>query len=392
MIDLIRNHTQELLDEVTKIRRHLHMNPELSAKEFETSKYIEKYLNNIGIGDIKHIGATSLIATITGPKPGRTVGLRADMDALPIAEAAATTFTSRNRGVMHACGHDAHMAILLGVAKNLVKFKDQIKGTVKLIFQSAEESGGGAQEIIAAPAFQEAGVEAMTALHCAPSLPVGTISLKKGIMCAGVDQFEVTLIGKAAHGSHPGEGLDAIVPATLFINELYKSFAKTHLKNPAVLTIGTIHGGDAPNIIAGKVVISGTFRTLDEASREAILKTINQVMLLIGRKTYVKTSLAIPSTYPILVNDDKLVDRVSELARDHIGKKAITKLKKPEMFSEDFAFYRSKTPICYYLLGTAEDVKTPHILHSPTFDIDETSMYYGVLLQTVWALDLKEYF
>ncbi len=368
------------------------MNPELSHKEVQTAQYIEKFLNTIGGFTIKRVGQTGLIATIQGEKPGPCVALRADMDALPIIEATGHAFMSHNKGVMHACGHDVHMSILLGVAKNLVKFKKEIKGTIVLVFQPAEESSGGGREIIADPAYKGVLPTSCVALHCAPSLPVGTIATRKGTMCAGVDEFHITILGKAAHGSRPQEGADAIVPATFLINELYRSFTKVRLKNPAVLTVGMIEGGDAPNIIAGKVTIKGTFRTLDEDSREAILKMINQVMQLVGKKHLVKTSLALPSTYPVLVNDDKLVDSLMTFARDNFGKKAVIKMKKPELFSEDFAFYREVSPICYHLLGTAEDIKNPQILHSPTFDVDESSMYYGVLLQTLWALNLKEYF
>lgn len=392
MIDLVKNNSKEILDELIQIRRHLHMNPELAHKEIQTAIMIEKYLNNLGSFTIKRVGATGIIATIKGEKPGPCVALRADMDAIPVTEATGHTFMSRNRGVMHACGHDVHMSILLGVAKNLVKFKNEIKGKIILVFQPAEEAGAGGREMIVDPAYKDEAPSASVALHCAPTLPVGTFSLKKGIMCAGVDQFEITVLGKAAHSSRPQEGLDVIVPSTFLINEIYHNFSKVHLKSPAVMSIGTIQAGDAPNIVAAKAVISGTFRTFDDKSREAILKMINDVMLLVGKKFYVKTSLALPSTYPVLINDDKLTDSISMFAKDNIGKKAVVKMNKPELFSEDFAFYREVSPICYYLLGTAEDVKKPHILHSSTFDVDEMCIYYGVLLQTLWALNLKEYF
>ncbi|MFA6627430.1 MAG: M20 family metallopeptidase [Bacilli bacterium] len=392
IIDLIRNYTKESLDELIKIRRHFHMNPELSGKEFQTVQYIEAFLTRLGGFTLQKVGKTGLIATIKGVSSGPCITLRADIDALPITEATGHSFMSRSRGVMHACGHDVHMAILLGVAKNLVKFQNEIKGTILLVFQPAEEAGAGGKDIITNSAYGASAPTAAVALHCAPHLPVGTISLKKGVMCAGVDQFDITLIGKAAHGSRPQEGQDAIVPATYLINELYRACSKLHVKKPAILTVGMIQGGDAPNIIAPNVLVSGTFRSVDEASREAIINMINHVMMMTGKKYFVKTSLAIPSTYPILINDDRLVDAIMRVAKDNFGKKSIIKMKTPELISDDFAFYKEVSPICYYLLGTAEDVKKPHILHSSTFDVDESSLYYGVLLQTIWALDLKEYF
>lgn len=391
MIQLIKNNTQEMLDEITKIRRHFHINPELSHKEVETSRYIERYLNNLGSFKVERIGSTGLIATIRGPKLGRSIALRCDMDALPLQELAAHTYASKNKGIMHACGHDAHMAIMLGVAKNLVKFKENIKGTIKLIFQPAEEVGGGAEEMINSNNLKEQKINAIMALHVDPTSPTGTIKTKKGLICAGVDSFAISFLGKAAHGSTPLAGCDAIASATTFIRDLYFQFNKS-LGKSSVISIGTIEGGSSPNIIADNVLIKGTFRTTNEDARADALKIINKVMKETTKKTKVKTTLKLNSPYPPVINDDKLTDSIMEFAKDNLGKKSVVKMKQHVMLAEDFAFYRSLAPICLYFLGTQENPKEPLALHTPNFDINEESLFYGVYLQSLWALDIKVYF
>ncbi|GIW22212.1 MAG: amidohydrolase [Candidatus Sericytochromatia bacterium] len=373
--------SNKIKDEVIEWRNYLHQNPELSGEEYNTSRFVIDKLKSFGIDNIeKNIGKTcGLVATIQG-KSDFTVALRADMDALPIKEKTEKTYCSKIDGVMHACGHDVHTAILLGVAKLLSEIKDEIPGNVKLIFQPSEERTDkeGAKKLVEEGVLNN--VSAIFGLHVFPEIDCGKIGTRKGQLMASADIFHIKIKGKGCHASRPHMGVDTVLIAAQVINSLHHIVSrKVDPLHPAVITIGKIKGGNAENVIPDEVELSGTVRTLSINLREQIPIWIENV--LSGITSSYGGSYSFDYSYgtaPVVNNNETTEFSINTL-KDLLGKENIIELEYPSMGGEDFGEYLLKVPGTFLRLGVRnveKGITAP--LHSPYFDIDENAIPIGV--------------
>lgn len=382
---------------VIEWRRHLHANPELSNREVKTAEFVAKRLKALGLEVKTGIGLTGVAALLKGGKPGRTIALRADMDGLPVTEQNDLPFKSKvtaefrgeKVGVMHACGHDGHVAILLGVAEALVKMKDQLSGQVLFVFQPAEEGPpegerGGAQLMMEQGLFDIAKPDAMIGLHLMASLNTGVIGYRPGALMAGSDYFSIVVTGSQTHGSRPWGGVDPIVVSGQIIGGLQTIVSRqidiTQL--PAVITVGAIKGGIRFNIIPDSVEMIGTIRSFDRGMRDDILKrmqtTASNIAAASGAKAEVKTRSEV--SIPPVVNDDALTNRAVPLFEQLVGKKNVQQLSL-QTTAEDFSFYRTQVPSLFFWVGVTphdKDAATVPFNHSPLFYLDEPALLTGV--------------
>lgn len=367
--------------DVQAIRHHIHANPELSFKEFQTSAFVQQELDKIGITNRRVVAGTGIVALIEGRDPAsKCIALRADMDALPIKEENSAEYCSRNDGVMHACGHDVHTSCLLGAARILHELRDQWTGTVKLIFQPGEEKHpGGASLMIADGALQDPKPAAIFALHVYPHLPTGTTGFRAGQYMASADEIYITIEGKGGHAALPHQTVDPIAISALVITGLQQVVArKCNPLVPSVLTFGHISGGFATNVIPGKVEILGTFRTMDEQWRYEAHKWIKDFTEQTCAAYGARATVEIPVGYPSLYNDPTLTNKAAEWARDYVGDENVHELDM-RMAAEDFSFYTLHMPGCFFRIGTNkndEEFLAP--VHNPRFDINEPSMITGM--------------
>ncbi len=386
---------EKVRPEIIKIRRFIHMNPELSNREYETAKLVAAKLTSLGLEVRTGVARTGVVALLRGGQPGPTVALRADMDALPVQETTMVPYKSLNPGVMHACGHDVHTSIALGTAMVLVNVKDKIKGNVKFIFQPAEEGApqdeeGGAELMIKEGVLEDPTVGAIFGLHAWPE-NVGQAYFSTGNIMAGSDSFQIEIKGRSAHGARPHEGVDAIVLAAEVVTALQSVISRAvDPTDPAVLTIGKIEGGTRSNIIAEKVTMEGTVRTLSEANRKKIPLFMESVVRGITQAFGATSSLDYRQSYPPVFNHAELGETMLPTLVGVLGKDKVLPLP-PQMVAEDFSFYAQKIPGFYFFLG----VKTPGQaamapLHSPNFNPDERSIPVGIKLMCHLALDALE--
>lgn len=371
----------ELKDEVIKLRRHFHKHPELSYEEFETSQYICNWLQSNGIPYKNGIAGTGIIGTIKGKGKGnRTIALRAEMDALPITERNITEYSSLNTGKMHACGHDAHMAMLLGVTKLLNSIKDQFGGTILLIFQPGEEkSPGGARLVIEAGALNNPKPDIIIAQHILPELETGKVGYKPGRYMASCDEIYITVTGKGGHAALPGLTTDQIYIASNLVVRLKNSMTEQQKVKaiPTVLGIGKISGEGATNVIPEKVFIAGTFRTFDEKWRAEGLDLIRKVSDETAAEFKVNIDVNIAEGYPVLHNDENLTSKAAGFSEELLGKDKI-ETYDIRMSSDDFSFYSAVAPSLYYRVGIKKKNCEMLKLHTSDFDIDEEGMQTGV--------------
>ena len=362
-----------LRERVIEIRRHLHCFPELSHQENRTSAYIAGILEKDGIAVTRGIAKTGLIAELGNPAFGKTIAFRCDLDALPVLEETGAAYASRHPGVMHACGHDAHTAIVAGTVLLLHKFQDDLKGRVKFIFQPAEEAlSGGAELVVQEGVLDD--VEAIFGIHVDPGIACGKFGLKDDAMMASVDFFDITVKGKGGHGARPHETVDTVFVATQVVQAVYRiqSLFFSSLESPTVLSVGRIQGGTAHNIIPQACSISGTFRTFDDADRIKMRARINQATEETCRMFGAECDIQITPNAPPVINNASLGRHVESAIHEVFGKTAIEHLKFPMTASEDFAYYREKCPIYFLRIGVSSGPETSYPLHNSKFNIDES--------------------
>lgn len=387
---------------VIACRRDIHQNPELGNREVRTSKLVADKLKQLGIEVRTPIAHTGVVGILKGGKPGKVVALRADMDALPVAEQVdlpfaskvKTTYNGQEVGVMHACGHDAHVAILLGVAETLASVRNDIPGTVVFLFQPAEEGApageeGGAALMVKEGALDNPKVDAAFGLHVTSRFPVGEIAWTSGAQMAAVDSFKIKVHGKQTHGAYPWLGVDPIVVASQIVLalQLIPSRQLDVTLAPSVVTVGAIHGGVRNNIIPDDVEMIGTIRSLDAKMRDDIHARIKRTAEDIATAGGATADVSIETGYPITYNDPKLTERmVPTLAR--VAEK--TEVVKATLGAEDFSFYQQKVPGLFFWLGTRPKNQTPEQAasnHSPLFYVDESGLLLGVRALSHVAVD-----
>jgi amidohydrolase len=361
---------QEIID----IRRHLHKNPELSGSEHETAKFIESKF--IGLKILcRRIGVTGVIGTLKCAKFGKTIALRADMDALPIYERNNVAYKSKEAGIMHACGHDGHMSIMLGVAKLLSQEKRKLNGNVRFIFQPSEEISEGAKIMIKNGALRKPDVNFILGVHVNPWIKSNKVGLKFGTMMAAVDKLEIEIIGKIAHGAYPHKGKDAIVASSGLINSVQCIVSRelNPLEN-AVITFGKIEGGNAYNVMCKNVKICGTVRTFDKKTRNFIRLSILRKLKAIEMAYGVKCIVDYNEIGSPLINTCKLTRACVKTAEEFYGKNNVEILKKPSTGGEDFAEYLKAIPGNFIYIGTSKNKYTSYPWHHTNFDIDESAL------------------
>lgn len=377
---MLKEQIRELADrlhaQVIADRRHLHENPELSFLEFKTSAFVKARLDEIGV-PWEVVAETGIIGYIKGEKSsGKTIALRADMDALPIRETNPVSYASRNEGVMHACGHDAHTASLLATAAILNTVKSQFGGTIILIFQPGEEKlPGGASLIIKSRVLEKLNPSVIIAQHVSPMIPLGKIGIRKGKFMASMDEIKAVVRGKGGHGAQPHLNIDPVVIAAHIITGLQQIVSRVaDPAMPTVLSFGKVIANGGINIIPDEVYLEGTFRTLNETWRDKAHELVKKMAVTIAESMGGGCSFEITRGYPFLINEEKLTAAIQANVGEYIGEDNIT---EPDiwMAAEDFAMYSNVADSCYYLLGVRNEKKgIISSLHTPGFDIDEEAL------------------
>lgn len=400
---------QTLIDiepQVIKWRHHLHKNPELSNREFETASYVSKHLESLGLQVQKGVAITGVVAVLDSGKPGPVVALRADMDGLPVLEQNDLPWKSTARGelegkdvpVMHACGHDTHVAMLMGAADILVKMKNKLRGKVKFIFQPAEEGAprgekGGAELMVEEGVLKNPEVDVIFGLHISAETDVGKIRYKEGGAMAAVDPFKIVVKGKQAHGAYPWLSVDPITTAAQIIMSLQTIVSREIklINEAAVVTIGSIHGGNRSNIIPSEVEIVGTIRTLNKAAREHMYEALPRKVKGIADSMRATAEITLPLDYyyPITYNDPALTEKMLPTLIKSAGNDNVI-YSKPVTGAEDFSFFQEKVPGLYLWIG-GKPLNVPAneapAHHTPEFYVDDSGMKTGVKLLTDLTLD-----
>ena len=369
-------------------RRQLHAMPELAFKEFETSRYIAERLEALSPDRLEAgVAETGVVADVKGARPGRAVLVRADIDGLPIQEAGELAFRSTRRGVMHACGHDVHMAIALEVARAMAERRAELSGMVRFVFQPAEERGLGAKPMIEAGVLD--GIDRVIGLHVWSELPVGQVSVRPGAMMAGSDMFTLTIRGAGGHGAQPQYTVDAVVIAAQVVSAIQTLASReTAPAAPVVITLGSIHGGSAANIVASEVVIQGTLRSLDTELRARLVRRIAELAEGIATAMRGHCQFSLESAVPPVVNDGSVATMVAEAARTVVGEDAVV-MFEPLMVAEDFAYFLQARSGCFFLLGGApEGARVGH--HTAEFRIDERCLQLGFRVMMAAVLRLLQ--
>jgi len=380
---------QSLFEYTQSLRRDFHMHPELGFQEVRTAGIVAKELASLGLEITTGIAETGVMAVISGTKSGPVVLVRADMDALPIVEETGAPYASQNPGVMHACGHDGHTAVLLTVARLLHAHKDELAGTVKLIFQPAEEGMGGAEKMIEAGILENPRPDVTLALHFWNERPVGWFGIADGPAMAGAEIFKIKVIGKGGHGAIPHLAADPILAAAQIVSALQGIVSRNVPPlQTAVVSVCTIHGGETFNVIPPTVELTGTIRTFEAQVRQTVLKrfaeTVNAAAEAMGCRAEIDMQRLTPAT----VNDPGAAARVQAVARRLFTTKDVDPANYITMGSEDFAFILEKVPGCFFFVGSANPEKGLDAAHHhPKFDIDETALPRAAALMTAAVMD-----
>lgn len=383
----IKEFIHSINDEIKENRRHFHMHPELSKKEFQTQKKIIEILNKYNI-KYQKAATTGVVAYVEGKGKGKCVAIRADIDALPILEKNTIPYKSQNEGVMHACGHDAHTAILLGTCITLNKFKESFRGTIKCFFQPDEEVSAGAKRIVEEGFMTNPKVDYIIGLHVMPYIDSGKIEVKYGKLNASLGTIKIVVNGKSSHAAYPETGIDAIAVSAQVINNLQSIISRNISPlNQVVLSFGTIKGGIKSNIIPSQVEIEGSLRTTDQFTRELMVKRIKEVTSSTCKAFNATGEVIYSEGYMELVNDDCVINKIIEVAKEEIGTNNIIYKEFPSMGGEDFGYYLKDSQGAFFHLGCG-NITMRSSTHTDTFDIDESCLELGVLLQVKNAIKL----
>ena len=378
---------EQLADDVILIRRDLHMHPEMAFEEHRTASIVAERLRDLGYAVHEGIGKTGVVGVLAGSKPGRTIMLRADMDALPIFEETQHSYRSRVEGVMHACGHDGHVAILLGAAALIAARRAELAGTVCLVFQPAEEGAGGARVMIQDGLFERFAIERAYGLHLSSKYRSGVLGFCEGPMYASSDSIEIDVLGVGGHGSAPHDAVDPIYTAATFVTALQQVVSRQiDPLEPAVVTIAAIHGGTIHNVIPRTCRMLGTVRAFSEEVRDTMAERIERVLRACCDASGAQYEFAYFDRYPVTANDPEQTRYARELGRITFGDDRVVEATKL-MGAEDFSFYAQRVPACFYTLGCQNGPQTSHPHHSSSFDIDEAALPTGVAMMTALALD-----
>lgn len=376
----IRLEIRSLQPQLIEWRRSLHQRPELSFKEQLTAEFITQKLQKWGIEHQTGIAKTGIVATITSTKPGPVFAIRADMDALPIQEENEVPYRSQHDGLMHACGHDGHTAIALGTAYYLSQHRDNFTGTVKIIFQPAEEGPGGAKPMIEEGVLKNPDVDAIIGLHLWNNLPLGTVGVRNGALMAAVECFHCTIFGKGGHGAMPHQTIDSVLVSAQIVNALQTIVARNvDPIDSAVVTVGELHAGTAHNVIADTAKMKGTVRYFNPKLKGYLGKRIEQVIAGICQSQGASYELDYWHQYPPVINDANIAELVRSIALEVVETTAGIVPECQTMGAEDMSFFLQEVPGCYFFLGSAnpaKDLAYPH--HHPRFDFDETALGMGV--------------
>ncbi|MBW4583161.1 MAG: amidohydrolase [Tildeniella nuda ZEHNDER 1965/U140] len=376
----IRATIQALQPELVEWRRQLHQKPELGFREQLTAAFIAQKLEAWGIEHQTGIAQTGIVAIIRGTRPGAVLGIRADMDALPIQEENTVAYKSQHDGIMHACGHDGHVTIALGTAYYLSQHRDAFAGTVKIIFQPAEEGPGGAKPMIEAGVLKNPDVDAIIGLHLWNNLPLGTIGVRSGALMAAVELFNCTILGKGGHGAIPQQTIDSIVVASQVVMALQTIVARNvDPIESAVVTVGKLHAGTAHNVIAATAQMSGTVRYFNPQFQGFFKQRMEQIVSGICQSHGADYTLEYYSLYPPVINDERMASLIRSVAETVIESPLGVVPQCQTMGGEDMSFFLQEVPGCYFFLGSANADKNlayPH--HHPRFNFDETALGMGV--------------
>lgn len=379
---------EDIEKEIIEIRRDIHRNPELGYEEHRTSQKIKEFLKKEGI-EYKETAGTGVCGIIRG-NGNKTIGIRADIDALPLEDKKSCEYHSTVKGKMHACGHDGHTAILLGVARILNSIKDKLNGNIKLFFEPAEETTGGAKVMIEEGVLENPKVDVVIGLHVDENTQAGKIAIKRGVVNAASNPFNIKIKGKGAHGARPYTGIDPIVIASSVVIALQNIVSREiSATDAAVLSIGTIHGGTAENIIPEEVTISGVIRTMTIENRAYVKKRLVEVVEGVVHSMRGQCEIHIVEGYPCLYNNDSILDVVFDSAESVIGKENVNVLENPSLGVESFAYFSMERPSAFYYLGCRNEEKgIVNPAHGSLFDIDEDCLKIGVAMQCKIAYEL----
>lgn len=389
---MILESARQIQPHLSELRRQFHAHPEVSQYEQETARRVQEELEAIGGYTLRTgIGGNGILADLEGGQPGPKVALRADMDALQITEETGLPFASQNPGVMHACGHDNHITMLLGAARLLAQYKDQLKGSVRLIFQPAEELSpvGGSRSMMEAGALE--GVDAVFGLHVWPELPMGTFGTKAGPLMASSDHFSVLIDGRSSHGAKPDAGLDAVVAGAQFVTAAQTIVSRnTDPLQSAVITIGRINGGTRYNIVAGECDLEGTCRTFNPKVRQMVERRLQEVLDGVCTLSGCTGELKYERGYCSVMNDPQQADYLLKTAAELFGEDKAVRVEEPSMCAEDFAFYLTEKPGAFAWLGTALPDEEAWPLHNCHFTAPEDILWRGSALLAQMALNMSQ--
>lgn len=392
----IKDRIDEIFEEIVEVRRAIHANPELSEKEIETSKFISEFLKNHGIEHETGVAGNGIIGMIKGKgkvikdQKFLTVGIRADIDALPIEEVAEVPFRSKNKGIMHACGHDIHTAVLLGTAKILKEMEDELPGNIKLFFEPAEETIGGAEKMIEEGCLKNPEVDAVIGLHITPNIEAGKIQIKRGKMNAASTEFQIKIKGAEAHGAHPEGGIDSIFIASNLVCVL-QSIVSRNLSptNPGIITVGRIEGGSKNNILAKETTLYGIIRAMDNETKSFIEDRVKKLSEDIASGFNGSAEVMFEYGYPALINNDEIGSIIESVGENILSKENIDVLDEPSLGSDDFSYFSQKTKSFYFNIGCLDkNIGASQALHSGLLKPDEECIRTGMLMEIFGALEI----